>query len=279
MASKASLQTIQNSFLKRLFWKRFRNRIPETEQTKIMLDQFCLRIKIDSRNRGFDPEQAMAIAKSYIAKRAPWYDVEAFQWKSRDKIKLLPSKALGEAISLTEREWWHCKPLRGGAGVTPIDNGKDKQVQEWIRAARRKSSDRRNEKLKSKRKALRETLEPEVRQLLKEGLSYTDIAERFQAEQRDHPPTSGVHVWTERQVFAFDPERKEPEHQRRYKAERKRMQRVAMTGRERKAAQIEKVWRIIYALHSEGEGHASIARILNERKTPLGQTPSGTRNR
>jgi hypothetical protein len=140
MKNKPSIQAVQNAFLKRLIWKRYRNKIPKTELTKILLDQFCLRIKIDSRNRGFDPEQAIAIAKSYIAKRAPWYDVEAFQWKSRDRIRLLRSKALGEAISLTEREWWHCKPLRGGAAITPIDKGKDKQVQEWIRAAQRKVS-------------------------------------------------------------------------------------------------------------------------------------------
>jgi hypothetical protein len=197
MANRPSLLVVQNAFLKQLFWKRFRNKIPKTEQTNIMLDQFCLRIKIDSRNRGFDPEQAMAIAKSYIAKRAPWYDVELFPWTTRDKIKLLSSKALGEAISLTEREWWHCKPIRGGAGITPIDNGKDKQVQEWIRAARRKSSDKRNEKLRAERKELRESLETGVRQLLKEGLSYTDIAKQFHAEHQEHPSAKGIHIWTD----------------------------------------------------------------------------------
>jgi hypothetical protein len=46
------------------------------------------------------------------------------------------------------------------------------------------------------------------------------------------------------------------------------MKRHAMTGREQKAAQIEEARRSIYALHFEGEGHASIARILNERKIP-----------
>jgi hypothetical protein len=46
------------------------------------------------------------------------------------------------------------------------------------------------------------------------------------------------------------------------------MQRVAMTGRELKAAQIEKARRMIHAMHFEGAGYASIAGALNERKIP-----------
>jgi hypothetical protein len=273
MANKISLSAVQNAFLKRLFWKRFRNKIPKTEQTNIMLDQFCLRIKIDSRNRGFDPEQAMAIAKSYIAKRAPWYDVEAFPWTTRDKIKLLNSKALGEAIGLTERLWFQCKPRRGGAGIDPIDKGTDPEVQEWIRAAQRKSADKRNEKLKADRKALRKTLETEVRRLLKEGLSYTDIAEKFHAEQREHPAASGIiHIWTERKVAGFDPDRDNPDHKRKIDTERKRMKRNSITAilqdlKKQKDA-FEETRRLVYTLHFEGMGYASIARILNERKRP-----------
>jgi hypothetical protein len=49
----------------------------------------------------------------------------------------------------------------------------------------------------------------------------------------------------------------------------KRMKRQQpMTGRERKAAEIEKTRRMIYAMHLEGAGYASIARVLNERKIP-----------
>jgi Recombinase len=273
MKNRPSLLAVQNAFLKRLFWKRYRSKIPENEQTKIALDQFCLRIKIDSRNRGFDPEQAMDIAKSYIAKRAPWYDVEAFQWKSRDKIKLLDAQALGEAITLTEREWWQCKPARGAAGIVPIDKGKDKQVREWIREAQRKSAEKRSDKLKVKRKAFRESLETEVRQLLKEGLSYRDIAEKFEAEHRKQPPRSGIiiHIaWTERQVFGFDPDRKE--NKRKYEAERKRMKRNSIAAilqdlKKQKDA-FEETRRLIYTLHFEGSGYAAIARILNERKRP-----------
>jgi hypothetical protein len=180
----------------------------------------------------------------------------------------LRSKPFGEAIALTERECFLCKPRRGGAGITPIDKGKDKLVQAWIRAAQRRSADKRNEKLKNKRKAVREILEAGVRQLLKEGLSYGDIAEQFGDEHMAHPSATGIHIWTERHVFAFDPERKNPEHKRKFKAERQRMKRQAMTGRERKAAQIEEARRMIHAMHFEGIGYASIARILNERKIP-----------
>jgi Recombinase len=268
MANKTSLQAVQNAFLKRLIWKRYRNRIPENKQTTILLDQFVLRIKIDSRKQGFNSDQAIDIAKPYIAKWAPWYDVESFPWKSRDKIKLLRAEALGEAIALTEREWFQCKPIRGGAAITPIDKGKDRQVQEWIKTAQRKSAEKRNEKLKNKRKAVRKILQTEVRRLLKQGLSYEGLAKQFQDEHRAHPSAKGIHIWTERQVFAFDPDRKKPEHKRKFEAERKRMKRHAMTGREQKAAQIEEARRSIYALHFEGEGHASIARILNERKIP-----------
>jgi hypothetical protein len=268
MANKISLSAIQNAFLKRLIWKRYRNRIPENEQTRVLIEQFLLRIKIDSRNQGFDPDQAIDIARPYIAKVASWYDVESFPWKSRDKLKLLRSKALGEALAITERECFLCKPRRGGVGITPIDAGKDKQVQQWIRAAQRKSADKRNAKLRAERREIRESLETEVRRLVGQGLSYTDIAERFANEHRDHPSARGIHIWTERHVFAFDPDRKNPEHKRKFEAERKRMKRQAMTGRERKAAQIEEARRLIYALHFEGEGHASIARILNEWKIP-----------
>jgi hypothetical protein len=210
----------------------------------------------------------MEIARPHIAKWASWYDVDSFAWKSRDKIKLLGSQALGEAIGLTERLWFQCKPRRGGAGIVPIDKGTDKQVREWIEAARHKSAEKRNLKLQRKRQAVRDSLETEVRQLLKEGLSYHDIAERFQAEHLEHPSAKGIHIWTERQVFAFDPDRKNPEHKRKFEAERKRMKRQAMTPRERKEAQIEEARRMIYAMHSEGVGYASIARILNEQKIP-----------
>jgi hypothetical protein len=268
LANKISLQAVQNAFLKRLIWKRYRNRIPENEQNTILIEQFLLRIKIDSRKQGFDPDQATEIARPYVAKRAPWYDVESFPWKSRDKIRLLRAKALGEAIALTEREWFQCKPIRGGAPVIPINKGSDPQVREWIKAAQRKSADKRNRKLKTQRKAVREILETEVRRLLRQGLSYEAITKKFQDEHRAHPSPKGIQIWTERQVFAFDPDRKKPDHKRKFEAERKRMKRYAMTGRERKAAQIEETRRIIYALHFEGDGHASIARILNERKIP-----------
>ena len=212
----------------------------------------------------------MAIAKSYIAKRAPWYDVGALQWKSRDKIKLLNSKALGEAIGLTERLWFQCKPDRGGAGVTPFDKGTDPQVQEWIRAAQRKSADRRNAKLMNKRKAIRKTLETEVRRLLKRGLSYQDIAKQFHAEHRAHPSAEGLHIWTERQVAGFDSDRDNPDHKRKIDTERKRMKRNSITAilqdlKKQKDA-FEETRRLVYTLHFEGMGYASIARILNERK-------------
>jgi hypothetical protein len=210
MANKISLSAVQNAFLKRLIWKRHHNKIPETEQTRILIEQILLRIKIDSRRQGFDPDQAMDIARPYIAKVAPWYDVESFPWKSRDKLKLLRSKALGEALAITERECFLCKPRRGGVGSTPIDKGKDKQVQEWIRAAQRQSGDKRNAKRKAERKEIRESLEAEVRQLLKRGSSYEDIAKTFDAEHMAHPSARGIHIWTERQVFAFDPDRRTP---------------------------------------------------------------------
>jgi hypothetical protein len=272
MANKTSLQAIQNAFLKRLIWKRYRNDIPENEQTKILLDQIMLRIKIDSRKQGFSPDQAMDIARPYIAKWAPWYDVESFPWKSRDKIKLLRAKALGEAITLTEREWWQCKPKRGGAGVTPIDKGKDQQVQEWIRAARHKSADKRNEKLKTKRKAVREILETEVRRLLNQGLSYEGIAEQFHAEHMAHPSAKGIHIWTERQVAGFDPDRDNPDHKRKIDTERKRMKRNSITAilqdlKKQKDA-FEETRRLIYTLHFERHGYGTIARVLNERKRP-----------
>jgi hypothetical protein len=261
------LLAAQIRFLKRLIWNRLRNRIRKDDQGMVLIEQLLLRIKIHSRAQGFSPDQAMDIARPYIAKVAPWFDFDSFPWKSGDKIKFLNAKAFGEAISLTERECYLYKP----APFTPIDKGKDKQVQKWIRAARDKSAAKRNAKRKTDRKEIRESLEAEVRQLLKDGLSYTDIAERFEAEDREHPsPTSGIVLqkWNERKVFAFDPDRKNPEHQRKFKAERQRMKRDAMTGRERKAAEIEKTRRMIHAMHLEGDGYGTIAKVLNERKIP-----------
>ena len=49
MAYKTTLQGVQIAFLKRLIWKRYRNRIPQTDFTKTLLDQLCLRIKIDGQ--------------------------------------------------------------------------------------------------------------------------------------------------------------------------------------------------------------------------------------
>lgn len=259
MENKISLSAIQNAFLKRLIWKRCRNRLFENEQSTILIEQFLLRIKIDSRKQGFTPEQAMDIARPYIAKVAPWYDVKSFPWKSGDKIKLLRAKALGEAISLTEWMWFQCKPDRGGGGVTPIDKGKDIYVQAWMENARRQSAKRRNLKLQNERKDMRKILETEVRRLLNEGFSYGAIAERFQAEHRKHPTARGIHFWTRRHVFAFDPDRKDPDHKWLYELG---------LAREKREAQIEKARRTIFAKHLEGEGYGAIARALNERGIP-----------
>ena len=105
---------VQIAFLKRFVWKRYRNRIPKNEQGTILIDQFCSGSRSIPVIKDFSPDQAMEIARPYIAKWAPWYDVEFFPWKSRDKIKLLNAKALGEAIGLTERLWWRCKPVEAG---------------------------------------------------------------------------------------------------------------------------------------------------------------------
>jgi hypothetical protein len=266
------LLATQIAFLKRLIWKRHRNKIPKSEQGTILIEQILLRIKIDSRSKGFSPNQAIEIARPLIAKWAPWYDVESFAWKSRDKIKLLSAKALGEAIGLTERLWWRCKPDRGGGGVTPFDKGTDPEVQKWIRDARHKSADKRNLKLQRKRKAVRKILETEVRRCLRQGLSYQDVAEKFQAEHWTHPSAKGLHIWTERQVAGFDPDRDNPDHKRKIDTERKRMKRNSITAilqdlKKQKDA-FEETRRLIYTLHFEGHGYGTIARILNERKRP-----------
>jgi hypothetical protein len=247
---------------------RHRGRIPNTELNRIALDQYCLRLKIDARKQGLSPDHAIDTARDYLAKRATWYDIESFPWKSRDKIKLLSAKALGEALVFTEREWWYLKSERGGVPIIPIDKGKDALVREWIQAARNKSAKKRSNKLKAERAAVRKVLETEVRELLKQGLSYTDIAERFDADHIEHPSARGIHIWTERQVFAFNPDRKNPEHKRKYQAERKGAKRQAMTGRERKAANIEKARDMIFAMYLEGYSTRSISSILNKRKIP-----------
>jgi hypothetical protein len=253
------LVATQIAFLKRFVWKRCRNKLSENEQNTILIEQFCLRIKIDSRAQGFSPDQAMEIARPHVTKWAPWYDVDSFAWKSRDKIKLLGAQNLGEAISLTEWEWYLCKPRRGGGGVTPIDKGKDIYVQAWMENARRQSAEKRNLKLQNERKDMRKILETEVRRLLNEGFSYGAIAERFQTERRKHPTAKGIHVWTRRHVFAFDPDRKDPDHKWLYELG---------LAREKRDAQIEKARRMIFAMHLEGDGYETIARVLNKRKIP-----------
>jgi Recombinase len=256
------LLAVQNAFLKRLIWKRYRNRIPENDLTKIVLDQFCLRLKIDARVQGLSPEHAIVRARDYLAKRAPWFDVEAFQWKSPDKIKLLGAVAFGEAISLTERECFLCRP----APFTPIDKGKDKEVQKWIREAQDKSAKKRSKKLKAKRAGARKELEADVRRLLKEGSSYRDIAQQFNNERREPHTSPVMNDWTPRKVFAFDPDRKSPEQKRIYQAELKRMARNPITELKRNADRIEKAQSLIRELHFQGAGYGTIARYLNEHK-------------
>ena len=69
MANKISLSAIQNAFLKRLIWKRYRNRIPENEQTRVRIEQFLLRIKIDS-----------GIKVSILTKRSILQDLISPKW-------------------------------------------------------------------------------------------------------------------------------------------------------------------------------------------------------
>jgi hypothetical protein len=267
--NRATLQAAQIAFLKRFIWKAHRNKIPKTDQGTILIEQILLRFKIDARKRGLSPEQAMDIARPYIVKWATWYDFDSFVWNGRDAIKLLGPYELGEAIGLTERLWFLIKPRRGNGGVIPFDKGRDPQVQEWIEAAKKKSADERKDKRKARRSELRDGLETDVRKLLAQGLTYHAIADRFQAELRERPTREGILFWTERHVFNFNPDRKNPEHKRQYEAELMRMKRQqAMTGRERKAAEIEKTRRMIHAMHAEGMGYGTIARELNYREIP-----------
>jgi hypothetical protein len=272
MKNKPSLLAAQISFIKKFVWKQHRNKLSENDT--VLIEQFLLRIKIDSRRQGFTSDQAIEIARPHIAKWAPWYDVESFPWKSGDEITLLSGKALGEAIALTERVWWQCKPKRGGAGITPIDKGTDPQVKKWVQAARDKTAKRLSAKQKTKRAAVRKSLETEVRRLLKEGLSYQDIADKFQAEYKERPSAKGgiIHVWTERQVAGFDPDRDNPDHKRKIDTERKRMKRnsneAILQDLKKQKDAFEETRRLIYMLHFNGKGCASIARILNKRKRP-----------
>jgi hypothetical protein len=257
--SNKIITKIQIGFIKRIIWKRHGNKLPETEANTALLDQLCLRFKMDARDfNGSDHDKALATAKEYLQRRATWYDVDSFAWKSRDNVKLLRSKQLGELISLTEWEWYQWKPSRGDGGIVPIDKGTDIYVAALRENKRRDAAREVALRRKSERSEIRKLLESDVARLLADGLSYRQIADIFQ-KQRRYRQQSGPTMWEMRDVFAFDPDRKDPERKRRYEQE---------LLPEKHAAQVDKVLRIIRAMHSQGDGYGTIAKALNQRGVP-----------
>ena len=257
-------------FLKRLIWRRWRKKIPENELTTILIEQILVRIKIDSRRRKLDPKTSPDLA--YIASRAPWYDVDAFPWTSPDTITLLGPGAFGEAISLTEWEWWCCRPTRGGPAIVPIDKGQDIHVEAWRENMRWHTAKARSANNKSERAKDHKKIATEVQALLRKGLTYMDIATRFNDEGKRPQFASGIGFeWTERKVAGYDPDTSDPDHRRRIEAERKRIQRQLSKALEQavlKNTRIAMTRRTIVMMRLEGCGYGTIAKRLNELKIP-----------